>query len=126
MLAFLTFWHIEANAQCKRTFSIDYVGIYSEQYDACNAEMRTTFEYHVDPVQGYLIIFAEVDNTPFQEYYKASVLCPVPPCDGSVVRWNHCEDLKDHSMVMDVYTSSEATGFSEYKLTADYFAEQPE
>ena len=110
---------------CRSKFSIDYVGMWSEPYDACNSEMKTTFNYHVVAAGDYGIIWAQVDNTSFSEFYDASILCPNPPCYGSDVKWTHCEDLEEHALIMDVQTS-ETWGFDEYELIAQYFASKPD
>lgn len=112
--------------ECKLEFSIDYVGWWSDPYDACHPEMKTTFNYHVVQIGGYGIIWAQVDNTPFSEYYDASELCPEPPCYGSDVKWTHCDDLEEHALIMDVITTSETYGFDEYELIAQYFANKPD
>jgi hypothetical protein len=111
--------------ECRQEFSIDYVGMWSEYYDACHPEMRTIFDYHVVGYGGYGIIWAQVDNTPFSVYYDASLLCPEPPCYGSDSLMTHCEELEDHRLIMDVQTS-ENWGFDEYQLTAQYFLSKPD
>jgi len=126
IIAFVAIQPNEANAQCKKKFSIDYVGMYSEYYTACNSEMKTTFDYEVEAVGAYTQIWAQVENTPYSEIYVGDILCPEPPCEGSVIEWNHCETLQNHRMIMDVLTpGSECIGFTSWKLTAEYFADGP-
>lgn len=110
---------------CKLSFDIDYVGEWSETYDACHPEMKTTFDYHVVGYGGYNVIWAQVYNTSFSEVYDAATLCPSPPCTGSVVQWTHCGNLEGHALLMDVLTPSETWGFDDYKLTARYFLSKP-
>jgi hypothetical protein len=111
---------------CRSKFSIDYVGMWSEYYNACNSEMKTTFDYEIWQDGNYPVIWAQVDNTPFSVEYWAGVLCPSPPCQSSVIAWNHCNTLTNHRLIMDVLTGTETIGFVDQKLTAEYFASKPD
>jgi hypothetical protein len=113
---------------CKSKFSIDYVGLWSEYYNACNSEMKTMLQYEINYPGAYKSIWAQVDNTTFSEQYWAWQLCPTnPPCDGTVIDWTHCTQLTDHRLMMDVIGGvGEYLGYNEHVFAVEYYASQPD
>jgi len=112
---------------CKTKFSINYVGEWSEYYNACNSEMKTTFTYQATDPGAYLVIWAQVDNTPFSVEYYPGQLCESYPCSGSEFEWTHCTQLTNHRLLMDVQpVIGDYPGFNEHILAVQYFADQPD
>jgi hypothetical protein len=127
-IAFIVIQNDYAGEKCKNKFSIDYVGLWSEYYDACNSEMKTTFTYSATDPGAYLVVWAQVDNTPYSVQYYPGQLCnDIYPCSGSVIDWTHCAELDSHRLMMDVQpVIGDYPGFNTHVLTAEYYADDPD
>jgi hypothetical protein len=128
VFSFLSAGQLFAEDKCVSHMTDQYWVIETEQYTACNSEMRTTFHWHASPTNGYYHVYCKVYGTSFDHMYSIGEM--PAGTSGNIVEWTHCTNMQNHSLVMDVepYIDPEPhRGFIDgTTFTADYFAPQQE
>jgi hypothetical protein len=106
-----------AQLPCLSKASIDYNDFWGPYYNACDKEMKTTFEFTLG-WDGSPRAWCEVDNTDFRRDYDQQ--------DSPIVEWTHCETLTNHRLLISLQPTIGEYGFIHpMKLTAEYFASSP-
>lgn len=110
-----------ATAQRENKISTSQWSTWTDYYDACNSEMKTTFSYTWG-FPGTPQVLCIVDNTPFYREYD-HYICP--GYSGVKVEWTHCTNLSNHRLLMDFQPTIDTPGFIDpCSFKAEYFASQ--
>jgi len=124
--SFINLVYAQTPIPCERKMWVDEIVWEGPEYNACNSEMKTTFDWNTTTPGWYDVILCRVFNTPYYVEYWAGEL---PGNYGSQVEWTHCDNLLNHHLLMDVrvrITNPDTRGFvPPWKLTAEYFASKP-
>lgn len=118
---------LRADDKCFSHMTVQYFGTQSEEYTACDREMRTTYNWYASDYSGYKNVWCKVENTTFSQIYHAS---ETSGASGQIVEWTHCTGLTEHKLSMDIEPIIDPPPYRGFvyptSFTADYFAEKPE